>query len=187
MSSSIRRFGPLGFVIMAICAPTVLSFGNDGQGHPMPPVPGKSRLMAAAATCQTVAAQVSFPSGTTWTAGQPFTAVVDFGAGGVNPMTVADAVLCYSYYQPVCSPDIGNNAGFSASGDGNSSEWFPASITPQTAPGTAVTIVFTPRAPLLASPDGTGKGIIIVTLRVGNNLPRYVAGSLTPFNLAQQQ
>jgi hypothetical protein len=188
MNPAIRRLALLGFVVGAICAPRVLSFGDEKQTISMLHAPSKSLPPSSSSTCTALGTITS--NDPNWAVGTAYHATVDFGDGNAaTAVQVVDALVCYSYNPtPTCAPDSAGNPACSIGVDGNSSKWFASSIIQPTAISTYVNITFWPRYPAnySAHPDGTGRGIIIVTLKVGGSLTRavsYLSGG-NPFTIS---
>jgi hypothetical protein len=102
-----------------------------------------------------------------WTDGGPFQARVLFsGASQATDLAqFRSAVICFSYGTPSCLCPPGVTP--VCTGDNGAVQWQQSStvapVLNSSSEGTWVTITFIARKPGGGIPDGTGKGIIIIT------------------------
>jgi hypothetical protein len=187
VSQFIRHFGRLGVIVTLICAPTMLSFGNDQsggaapQGYSTPQAPVKT-IPPTSGSCAGLGSLTQFNS--TWKVGQLYPVIVTFG-NATQASQCTNAVLCFSCDTPACTTvDAVGNAG--CVGGPRTSMWNAVAIAPLIGTPNALVMVFQPTRPTSGQvcDEGTGRGIIIVTqsVPVTGRVTKYVVSGMANFN-----
>jgi hypothetical protein len=171
MSPSFQRFARLGFFVAVICAPTVLTFGDDGARLPTPPIPTKSPPV-----CSPLPNTYISTYQPQWSGGQQFQVRIQF-PDLKTASECQDAFVCYNYGAPGCVSASGT-LDCAPDRSGYAAKWArTGSIkTNMNAGHPWVTINFTAMTPSTSTnpnPDGTGSGIIIIT-QGGTSVGKYV-------------
>jgi hypothetical protein len=172
---TVGRLG-LCLFILPCCTLQGVSFCGDMPSSQMPPPPTKAPAQPGCPTIGTV-----LTHDLSWALNQPFHACVAFtgasAAADVNSCTET-AFVCYSYSSASCNT-VPGTASLACSG-ADSARWPSTAISRDVARG-LVCYTFKTFAPH-GTPEGTGKGIVIITKNVGSAAVQYSVGGTMTIN-----